>query len=135
VNGERDSSTATDPTEADTCPGCGATHGVQRITGTSPKVQAWTCTACGLHWATTTVNPDLSIVGLLPTPQLRTAALMAVRTEVWHRPLKPGRPPVEPHPRAVLPAAGRSQTVRRSPAIDSSSSRRPTAASCTQTAL
>jgi ribosomal protein L37AE/L43A len=70
------------PTEADTCPGCGATHGVQRITGTSPKVDAWMCAACGMHWAFTVVNPTvrvaLSIVGLLPTPQLRTAALLAV---------------------------------------------------------
>ncbi len=55
-----------------------------------PTVQAWTCTACGLHWATTVVNPTLraalSVVGLLPTPQLRTAALLAVlRTEVTQR--------------------------------------------------
>ncbi|MGH3799606.1 MAG: hypothetical protein ACRDTD_05620, partial [Pseudonocardiaceae bacterium] len=64
----------TDPTEAESCPGCGATQGVQRIASTtSPKVQAWTCAGCGLHWATTVVNPALSIVGLLPTPQLRTA--------------------------------------------------------------
>ena len=44
------------------------------------------CAACGLHWAPTMVNPALSIVGLLPTPQLRTAALMAIlHTEVIHR--------------------------------------------------
>jgi ribosomal protein L37AE/L43A len=50
-----------------------------------PKVQAWTCTVCGLQWATTVVNPAMSIVGLLPTPQLRTAALPAtLRTEVTH---------------------------------------------------
>jgi ribosomal protein L37AE/L43A len=78
------------PTEADTCPGCGAAHGVQRITGTSPKVDAWMCAACGMHWAITVVNPTvrvaLSIVGLLPTPQLRTAALLAVlRSEVTQR--------------------------------------------------
>jgi hypothetical protein len=66
---------AAQATEADTCPGCGTTHGVQRITDTSPTVQAGMCAACGLHWATTAVvNPVLSIVGLLPTPQLRTAA-------------------------------------------------------------
>jgi hypothetical protein len=82
----------TDPTEADTCPGCGATHGVQRITGTSPTVDAAMCTACGLHWATTTVNPALSILGLLPTPQLRMAAFLALlRTEVTRRSRK-GRP-------------------------------------------
>jgi len=74
------------PTEADTCPGCGATHSVQRITGTPPTVDAAMCTACGLHWATTVVNPALSIVGLLPTPQLRTAAFLALlRTEVTQR--------------------------------------------------
>ena len=78
------------PTEADTCPGCGATHSVQRITGTPPTVDAAMCTACGLHWATTVVNPTLrialSIVALLPTPQLRTAALLDVlRAEVTQR--------------------------------------------------
>jgi hypothetical protein len=80
---ERDSSTTTDPTEAQPCPGYGATHGVQRIAGTSPKVDAGMCAACGMHWATTVINPTLSIVGLLPTSQLRTATLLAVlRTEV-----------------------------------------------------
>jgi hypothetical protein len=78
------------PTEADTCPRCGATHGVQQITGTSPTVDAAMCAACGLHWATTTVNPALrvalSIIGLLPTPELRTSAFLAtLRTEVTHR--------------------------------------------------
>jgi hypothetical protein len=78
------------PTEADTCPGCGATHSVQRITGTSPTVDAAMCTACGLHWATTVVNPALrvalSIIGLLPTPELRTSAFLAtLRTEVTRR--------------------------------------------------
>ncbi|MGH3800190.1 MAG: hypothetical protein ACRDTD_08690, partial [Pseudonocardiaceae bacterium] len=44
------------------------------------------CAACGLHWATTMVNPALSIAGLLPTPQLRTAAFLALlRTEVHRR--------------------------------------------------
>jgi ribosomal protein L37AE/L43A len=80
----------TDPTEADTCPGCGATHGVQRITGTFPTVDAWMCAACGMNWAATVVDPvlrvALSVVGLLPTPQQRTAALLAVlRTEVTQR--------------------------------------------------
>jgi hypothetical protein len=73
-------------TEADTCPGCGATHGVQQITGTSPTVQAAMCAACGMHWATTVANPALSIISLLPTPQRRTAAFLAVlRTEVTRR--------------------------------------------------
>lgn len=77
----------TDPTEAESCPGCGATHGVQRIVGTSPTVNGGMCAACGLHWETTAVvNPVLSIVGLLPTPQLRTAALLAaLRAEVARR--------------------------------------------------
>jgi hypothetical protein len=30
---------------------------VQPIAGTSPKVQAWSCT-CGTNWAITTVNPQ-----------------------------------------------------------------------------
>jgi hypothetical protein len=43
-----------------------------------------------MDWAVTVVNPTvrvaLSIVGLLPTPQLRTAALLAVlRTDVRQR--------------------------------------------------
>jgi hypothetical protein len=83
---ERDSSTATDPTEAEPCPGCGATHGMRRIAGTSPTVEAGMCAACGLHWATTVVNPALCLVGVLPTPQLRAAALLALlRTEVTQR--------------------------------------------------
>lgn len=41
------------------CPGCGTTTGVQQITGSSPKVHAWSCTACGLDWAITVVNPHL----------------------------------------------------------------------------
>ena len=73
----------TDPTEAESCPGCGAIHGVQRITGTSPMVDAGLCTACGLHWATTVINPALSIVGLLPTP-LRTATLRTEATRHAH---------------------------------------------------
>ncbi|MGH3754655.1 MAG: hypothetical protein ACRDRP_18550 [Pseudonocardiaceae bacterium] len=77
-------STVTDHTDQ-TCPHCGTTHGVQPIPAPL-TVQAWACTACGLDWAITVVNPGLSIVGLLPTPQLRTAALLAVlRTEVTRR--------------------------------------------------
>ena len=78
-------STATDPPEADTCPGCGATHDVQPKPA-PPKVAAWTCAACGMSWAVSVVNPALSVIGLLPTPQLRTAALLALlRTEVTRR--------------------------------------------------
>jgi transposase-like protein len=48
----------TDPADIDPCPGCGATSGVQPITGTRPRVQAWSCTTCQTNWATTTVNPQ-----------------------------------------------------------------------------
>jgi hypothetical protein len=73
----------TDPTEAEPCPRCGATHGVQPKP-TPPKVAAWMCTTCRMHWAVTAVNPPtLSVIGVLPTPQLRTTAFLAVlRTEV-----------------------------------------------------
>lgn len=80
---------SSDPTDSDdTCPGCGATS-VQPQPA-PPTVQAWTCTACGLHWCTAVVNPALrvalSIVGLLPTPQQRSAALLDVmRAEVARR--------------------------------------------------
>lgn len=76
VSCERSLSTATDPTEAESCLGCGATHGVQRIVGTLPKVDAGMCTACGLHFAVTVINPALSIVGVLPTPALGASALL-----------------------------------------------------------
>lgn len=51
------STMVTDPADINRCPGCGGTSGVQPITGTSPQVQAWSCTACRVNWATTTVNP------------------------------------------------------------------------------
>lgn len=84
------STVATDPIASDdTCPGCETAHGIQPQPA-PPTVAAWTCTACGLHWATTVVNPTLrvalSVVGLLPTPQQRTAALLDVlRSEVTQR--------------------------------------------------
>lgn len=66
---ELDPSTVTDPTaNDDACPGCGTTHGVQP-TPAPPKVQAWTCTACGMNWAVTVVNPFLD----------RRAATVALR--------------------------------------------------------
>ena len=83
-------STVTDPIDSDdTCPSCGALDGVQPQPA-PPTVQAWSCTACGLDWAVTAVNPTvraaLSVVGLLPTPQQRTAALLDVmRAEVTRR--------------------------------------------------
>jgi hypothetical protein len=86
VSCELNLSTAIDPTKAESCPGCGVTHGVQRIACTSPTVDAWMCGVCGIHVAITVINPALSIVGVLPTPQLRTTALLAVlRAEVTPR--------------------------------------------------
>ncbi|MGH3693754.1 MAG: hypothetical protein ACRDRX_07140 [Pseudonocardiaceae bacterium] len=41
------------------CPACGSATGVRPINGTSPKVRAWSCTACGLDWAISVVNPHL----------------------------------------------------------------------------
>lgn len=105
------------PIDSDgTCPGCGALDDMQSQPA-PPKVQAWTCTACGMNWACMVVNPyvraALAVVGLLPTPQQRTAALLDVmRAEVTRHsgkehpgPLEPGRPPVEPSPQ--LPTADR----------------------------
>lgn len=45
--------------ETEVCPYCGGTSGVTPTPGTSPKVQAWSCTACRTDWAITTVNPQL----------------------------------------------------------------------------
>jgi hypothetical protein len=39
------------------CPGCGDTTGVQPTPGISPRVKAWSCTACRTDWAITVVNP------------------------------------------------------------------------------
>jgi hypothetical protein len=57
---------------------CSLTHGV-RPQPAPPEVDAWTCRACGMGWACT-------VIGVLPTPQLRTAAFLAVlRAEVTRR--------------------------------------------------
>jgi ribosomal protein L37AE/L43A len=61
------STTVTDPTDIDPCPYCGTASGVQRITGTSLRVQAWSCTACQTKWAITTVNPQLYLDRLAAT--------------------------------------------------------------------
>jgi hypothetical protein len=79
VSWELDSSTVTDPTEADTCPGCGATHGVQPTP--APKVQAWTCTACGQHWATTAINQSCPLWVCCPHRSCGTVSLLAVLTD------------------------------------------------------
>ncbi len=44
--------------QAETCPACASTTGVQPTTGASPKVQAWRCTQCDTSWAITTVRPQ-----------------------------------------------------------------------------
>lgn len=56
---EQDTSTVPDSTDSDGCPMCGSTTSVQPITGTSPRVQAWSCTACSLNWAISVINPHL----------------------------------------------------------------------------
>ncbi|MGH3833533.1 MAG: hypothetical protein ACRDRS_24375 [Pseudonocardiaceae bacterium] len=48
-----------DPGTAESCPGCGATTGVLRTTGTAPTIQTWSCTTCGLNWVISMVNPHL----------------------------------------------------------------------------
>jgi hypothetical protein len=54
--------------------------------GREATVQAWTSAARGLDFACTAVHPALSIIGLLSTPELRTAAFLAIlRTEVARR--------------------------------------------------
>jgi ribosomal protein L37AE/L43A len=89
VSCERGSPMVTDPIEEQPCPGCGSANGVQRITGTAPEVDAGMCATCGMHWATTVINPALSLLGVFSTPQLRTAAfLAALRTEVTQRSAK-----------------------------------------------
>jgi hypothetical protein len=50
--------TGTGTGTGESCPYCRGTDGVQPITGTSPVVQAWSCTACRTNWAITTVNPQ-----------------------------------------------------------------------------
>jgi transposase-like protein len=54
---EQGPSTVTDPAD-EACPGCGETAGVQPTPGISPRVKAWSCTACRTDWAITTVNPQ-----------------------------------------------------------------------------
>jgi hypothetical protein len=50
---------STDPLGVDPCPSCGITSGVQVITETPPKVQAWSCAVCRTEWAATLVNPHV----------------------------------------------------------------------------
>lgn len=67
--------------QAETCPGCGATTGVQSCTGT-PKAQAWSCTGCGMSWAVSVVNPHLRaayLADLIATVELLGAARRTLR--------------------------------------------------------
>jgi hypothetical protein len=71
--------------EVDSCPGCGGCGGssdVKLITDTSPKVQAWSCSACGTEWAVTVVNPRSYLDYLVATVELAgaRAALRALLT-------------------------------------------------------
>jgi hypothetical protein len=68
-------------------------HGVQPQP-VPPTVDAWTCTVCRLNWAVTVVNPPaLSNIGVFPTPQLRTAAFLAIlRADVTRRSAKDPAP-------------------------------------------
>ncbi|MGH3765365.1 MAG: hypothetical protein ACRDS0_06965 [Pseudonocardiaceae bacterium] len=50
---------ATSPADLESCPYCGGTSGVQVITDTPPKVQGWSCSACGTEWWISVVNPHL----------------------------------------------------------------------------
>jgi hypothetical protein len=52
--GNASPSPVTDPGEA--CPYCETTTGVQVVADASPKVHAWSCTACGTEWVITVVN-------------------------------------------------------------------------------
>jgi ribosomal protein L37AE/L43A len=44
--------------QAEQCPGCGRTDGVE-LTRTTSRVSAWKCTRCGLNWAASVINPRL----------------------------------------------------------------------------
>ncbi len=39
------------------CPYCGSAIGVNQVTDTSPKVQAWSCAECGTEWVISTIYP------------------------------------------------------------------------------
>jgi hypothetical protein len=73
---------AAQSTEAD-CPGCGATHGVPQITGTSPTVDAW-MRACGMHWRARWPPP--------PCPSWPTPDAAAAHGRPARRPAHRGHP-------------------------------------------
>jgi transposase-like protein len=61
-------------TTDEACPYCGETTGVAPTPGTSPRVKAWSCTACRTDWAVTTVNPQQYFATHLVLRQLVTLA-------------------------------------------------------------
>lgn len=82
--------------QAEPCPACDQVEGVE-LTSSTARVQAWHCTRCCTSWAVSVVNPNvgaaLAVIGLLPTPQQRTAALLDVmRAEVTRRSEKEHHP-------------------------------------------
>ncbi|MGH3823347.1 MAG: hypothetical protein ACRDRA_11045 [Pseudonocardiaceae bacterium] len=58
------------------CPSCGSTAGVQQLTGTPPKVAAWSC----MQWATSMVSPRPLLDQLTVTVEL--AAMRSVLREL-----------------------------------------------------
>ncbi|MGH3692859.1 MAG: hypothetical protein ACRDRX_02445 [Pseudonocardiaceae bacterium] len=63
----------TGPAHLDPCPYCGATSGMQVITGTPLKVRGWSCTPCGGQWWTSVVNPRPWLDHLTATVELAAA--------------------------------------------------------------
>ena len=70
----------TGPADLDPCPFCGTTTKVQSITGTSPRVRAWSCAACRTNWAVTGVNPRPFLDHL--TAAVELAAARSVLREI-----------------------------------------------------
>jgi hypothetical protein len=58
------------------CPGCGDTTGVQPVPGISPRVRAWSCSACRTDWAITVVNPRPFLEQLTAAVDLAAARSM-----------------------------------------------------------
>ena len=91
--------TVTAPAD-ESCPHCGAIDAVQSHPA-PPQVRAWSCTACGLDFAVTTVA--LSIVNALLAPELRGQAFLALLRSAVHSGMEatmPARPggPAPKHP-------------------------------------
>jgi ribosomal protein L37AE/L43A len=65
--------TVTGSTSIHLCPSCGTTTGVRLITGTSPRVRAWSCSTCRTDWAIAVVNPRPFLDHLTATVELAAA--------------------------------------------------------------